>query len=78
VSLRLLYLIFTRPCGWLTLLGRSPASKDTELLVPRQEVAVLRRTTPRPRPDRADRAVLAGRRCPTGHGHHPGTTLANG
>ena len=50
VSLRLLYLI-SLLLGWLTLLGRSASSKDIELLVLRHEVAVLRRTNPKPRLD---------------------------
>ena len=66
VSLRLLYLIFSRLLGWLTLLGRASASKDIELLVLRHEVAVLRRTNPKPRLDWADRALFAAliRRLP--------------
>ena len=59
MSLRLLYLVFVRLCGWLVLPGRSAPSKDAELLVLRHEVAVLRRANPRPRPDWADRAILA-------------------
>ncbi|WP_131764793.1 integrase [Candidatus Protofrankia californiensis] len=59
MSVRLPYLIFVRVCGWRVLLGRSSASKDLELLVVRHEVAVLRRTRPKPPWDWADCAVLA-------------------
>ena len=66
VTLRLIYLIFQRILGLVLLLSRSASSKDVELLVLRHEVAVLRRTNPRPRLNWADRAVFAAliRRLP--------------
>ena len=66
VPLRLVYLIFDRLLGWLLLLSRTSSSKDIELLILRHEVALLRRTNPRPRLDWADRAVFAAliRRLP--------------
>ena len=66
MSSRLLYLIFMQVLGLVVLSGRSSAAKDIELLVLRHEVAVLRRTNPRPRLDWADRAVFAAlvRRLP--------------
>jgi hypothetical protein len=51
----LLYLIFRQLLGLVLLLGRTSTTKDVELLVLRHEVAVLRRTNPRPRLDWADR-----------------------
>src|ERR1700710_386783 len=81
VSLRLLYLIFSRLLSWPTLLGRASSSKDIELLVLRHEVAVLRRNNLPPRLDRADRAVFAAliRRLPTSLRDHrlitPATVL---
>ena len=48
MALRLLHLIFLHLLNLLMMLGRSSASKDIELFVLRHEVAVLRRTNPRP------------------------------
>jgi transposase InsO family protein len=68
--------------GWLVLLARSDASKDAEILVLRHEVAVLRRQVARPKPDWADRAVIAALarllpKCPRLHRVvTPGTLLA--
>ncbi len=78
VSLRLLYLIFGRLLNSLLLLGRTSSSKNIELLVLRDEVAVLRRGNPRPRLDWADRAVFAApiRRLPTALRDHQLVTPA--
>ena len=51
--------MFVRLTGWMVLLAGSSASKDAELLVLRQEVAVLRRQMPAPKLSWADRVVLA-------------------
>jgi putative transposase len=59
VLIRLVYLFVVRVLGWLALLATSDAAKDVEVLVLRHEVAVLRRQVARPRPDWADRAILA-------------------
>ena len=56
---RLAYLLMVRSFDWLALLARSDASKDAEILVLRHEIAVLRRQVTRPKPDWADRAVIA-------------------
>ncbi len=58
MAFRLLYLIMIGVFGWL-LLGRSEASKDAEIMALRHEVTVLRRQLARPKPDWADRAILA-------------------
>src|SRR3954470_10176583 len=81
VSSRLLYLIFWQVLGLVLLSCRTSYAKDVELLVLRHEVAVLRRTNPRPRVDWADRAVFAAlvRRLPRSLRRHrlvtPNTVL---
>ena len=81
MSLRLSYLIFRQVLGLILMLGRSSSTRDVELLVLRHEVAVLRRTNPKPRLEWADRAVFAAlvRRLPRALRFHrlvtPGTIL---
>jgi putative transposase len=59
VAFGLVYLVLARVLRWLALLARSDAAKDVEILVLRDEVAMLRRNNPRPKTSGLDRAVLS-------------------
>ena len=56
---RLAYLTLCRSIQLLALLTRGDAAKDLEILVLRHQLTVLRRPTPRPKLEPADRALLA-------------------
>jgi putative transposase len=81
VMVRLVYRFAVTVLAWLALLAKSSVSKNAEILVLRQEVAVRRRANPKPRIGWTDRAVLAAlaRILPkTLRGHRivtPGTLL---
>jgi hypothetical protein len=50
VTLRFAYLAVLRMLGWMALLTRSDLTKDTEILVLRQQIAALQRHVNTPRP----------------------------
>jgi putative transposase len=56
---QLAYLMLCRSIQLLALLARGDAAKDLETLVLRHQLTVLRRQTPRPKLQPADRALLA-------------------
>ena len=56
---KLVYLTLCRSVQLLTQLARGEAAKDLEILVLRHQLIVLRRQTPRPRLEPADRALLS-------------------
>jgi hypothetical protein len=59
MALGLVYQALVRVLSWLALLARRDTAKDVEILVLRHEVAVLRRTNPRPTLTWIDRAMLS-------------------
>ena len=59
MALGLAYLMLVRMLSWPALLARSDTAKDAEILILRHEVAVLRRTNPRPTLTWLDRAALS-------------------
>jgi hypothetical protein len=59
VVVSLVYRVLVTGVSWLALPARSQASKDAEILVLHHEVALLRRSNPKPRLSWPDRAVLA-------------------
>ena len=59
MCLRFVFLLITRMAAWLQLSRHEDAWKTAELLLLRHQLAVLQRQAQRPKPDWADRALLA-------------------
>jgi hypothetical protein len=61
MPIRLVYLFMVGVFGWLQLMARNDAAKEEggESLALQREVTLLRRQVARPKPDWADRAVIA-------------------
>jgi hypothetical protein len=82
VLVRLIYRSLATLLSWLALLARSSASKNAEILILRQEVAVLRRGNPKPRMDLDGPGAIRRAGRDPAHGatdaqdRHPGNTAA--
>ena len=59
MTLRLIYLMFSKVLAWVVLRTRSDSTKEIEILVLRHQLAVLQRREPRPPTIWSDRAVIA-------------------
>jgi putative transposase len=60
MCLRFLFLLITHASSWLRLSQREETWKTAEILILRHQLTVLQRRQPRrPKPDWADRALLA-------------------
>ena len=59
MALRLIYLVLTKLLSMMVLRVRSDSTKEIEILVLRHQLAVLRRSIPRPRTSWTDRALIA-------------------
>jgi putative transposase len=57
--MNLIYQMFAKLLSWMVLRARSDAAKEIEILVLRDQLAVLQRCRPRPRISWTDRAVIA-------------------
>src|SRR4051795_12069863 len=57
--MKLIYHVVTKLLSWIALHARSDTANESEILVLRHQLAVLRRRTPRPQIRWSDRAVIA-------------------